>query len=421
MGPAHFPPLDGLRGIAVLMVIIGHSFHYNGSSIVGRALETVARGGWVGVTLFFVLSGFLITGILLDTQHQKHYLRDFYARRSLRIFPLYFTFLALFFFVVPQVPILNSHLSQPRAEIRIYYWTYLTNMREWLSGIPWHEMNGAPLGGLWSLAVEEQVYLFWPFLILLAPRRSLIPILIGMMVASFAWRFVTRLTGQSMEFSYSWAPANLEAFAGGAIVSWLSRNNLHLLGLWAPRVTALSAAFVLGMFAGQRGFDFSVSPVQILTVGTTGLVLLFSGTIACLVTSSQDSIIGRALSASWLGSIGKYSYAMYMFHPAIIAILAPALFIDHENINSRQDLWDEVVFSVGVGVSSYLAALVSWNLLEKHFLSLKRYFPLSGEVRLISSPLPPDHAQSLKDAKCVGPINSRAAEIPEDIDGPASG
>jgi peptidoglycan/LPS O-acetylase OafA/YrhL len=130
----HFRPLDGLRGIAILLVILVHSFNYKGSSILGRVLDTVARAGWVGVTLFFVLSGFLITGILLDTRDRKNYLRDFFARRSLRIFPLYFAFLAIYFFVAPHVPYVSEQLPQPQPEMQIYYWTYLANMMEWLSG-----------------------------------------------------------------------------------------------------------------------------------------------------------------------------------------------------------------------------------------------------------------------------------------------
>jgi peptidoglycan/LPS O-acetylase OafA/YrhL len=373
---SHFKPLDGLRGIAIILVIFVHSFKYEGNSLFGRGLNIVARSGWVGVTLFFVLSGFLITGILLDTKYKRHYFRDFFVRRSLRIFPLYFLFLLLYFFVAPHV-FSPAQLPQPIPEDRIYYWFYLSNMKEWLSGAA----NSIPaLDPLWSLAVEEQVYLFWPFLIRFVPNRRLLVVLVGIMIFSFGWRFATRLTAASISLSYGWAPANLEAFAAGGIVAWLSRESGGLLKRWAPRFVLASISFILGMWVGQRHFNFWEAPVQMLTLGISGLSICFSSLIAYSVTSEDRSLLNRLLASSWLRWIGKYSYAIYLFHSVIIELLIPIFFPAKDNIIQGQDLSKSLILTGLTLLFSCGLACLSWYAWESQFLRLKKYFPSSGRV-----------------------------------------
>jgi peptidoglycan/LPS O-acetylase OafA/YrhL len=329
------------------------------------------------VTLFFVLSGFLITGILLDTRGQKNYLRDFFARRSLRIFPLYFAFLAVYLLVVPHVREISEQLPQPKPEMQIYYWTYTANMKEWLSG---GGGGVTPLDPLWSLSVEEQVYLFWPFLILLVPRRWLLTVFVGIALASAGWRFVSILNAQSIEISSGWAPANFEAFAAGAIVALFSRGHTDVLRIWAPRLAMASAFFISGMWAGQRHFNYWEGPAQMLTVGTTALIVFFAATIGLSVTSSDQSLLNKALSVSWLRLVGKYSYAIYVFHASIILLLSPIVFSQRTGIIRGEDALAGLLFTAGVAVCSFIAACLSWYAWESQFLRLKQYFPLSGSV-----------------------------------------
>ena len=282
------------------MVLAVHSFYYSGPSQAGRVMDSVARAGWIGVTLFFVLSGFLITGILLDTRDREHFLRDFYARRALRIFPLYFAFLAVYLFVVPQLPYASDRLAQPPTSF--YYWTYLANMQEWLSGIA---ATASPLGPLWSLAVEEQIYLVWPFLILLVAGPRLPTVWVTLAGASVAWRVWTRFAAQSIEASYAWSPANLEAFAAGALVAWLLRHERRSLAVWAPRV-AIAAGMCVAMLWTRLGhFNFWSAPVEVLTLGTSAVVALFAATIGVSVTGATSSVLNRAFSSSWLCACGK--------------------------------------------------------------------------------------------------------------------
>src|SRR5687767_3382930 len=282
------------------MVLAVHSFSYSGPSLVGRAMDSVARAGWTGVTSFFVLSGFLITGILLDTRGREHFLRDFYARRALRIFPLYFAFLAVYLFLVPELPYVSDRLAQPPTAL--YYWTYLANMQEWLSGIAG---TGSPLGPLWSLAVEEQIYLVWPFLILLVARRRLPTLWVTLAVASVTWRVWTRFTAQSIEASYSWSPANLEAFAAGAFVAWLLRYERRSLAIWAPRAAVIAGVSIATLWTRLGHFNFWSAPVEVLTIGTSAVVALFAATIGVSVTGAASSALNRALSWSWLCACGK--------------------------------------------------------------------------------------------------------------------
>src|SRR5688572_7114217 len=152
----HIPALDGLRGIAVLIVLGFHIFPNH------------VKFGWAGVDLFFVLSGFLITGILLESKGTPNYYRNYLAKRTLRIFPLYYFFLIVFFIVFPLVGYSDSiynydYLSSTQS----WYWLYIQNWRIFFDP---HYPGEDIISHFWSLAIEEQFYIFWPLVIYLIPR-----------------------------------------------------------------------------------------------------------------------------------------------------------------------------------------------------------------------------------------------------------
>ncbi len=159
----HRPALDGVRGIAILVVFLYDCLKLPSGGIVNLLGRKLSSAGWTGVDLFFVLSGFLITGILLDSRGQPGYFRSFFARRSLRIFPLYFTALWVTFVGVPWL----AHFWSPAAPVaqrvavlsqdQVWFWTYMQNWMFAFRGI-WPDVNY--LNHFWSLAVEEQFYLF---------------------------------------------------------------------------------------------------------------------------------------------------------------------------------------------------------------------------------------------------------------------
>ena len=146
-----------MRGIAILMVMLGHFWlGARPGDPAEQALYNFMQNGWIGVDLFFVLSGFLITGILLDAKGHDHYFRNFYARRALRIFPLYYGFLFLWFWVTPALISLapNGPFTQGR-DAQLWFWTYMSNN---LSIVPGAVVPRG-LNHFWTLAVEEQFYL----------------------------------------------------------------------------------------------------------------------------------------------------------------------------------------------------------------------------------------------------------------------
>src|SRR5215469_16350920 len=172
------PQLDALRGLAVIAVLIHNT---------GRDLYTgfLTRNGWMGVDLFFVLSGFLITGILLDTKNSDGYFRNFYARRCLRIWPLYYCTLFFMFVVVPLVRPSEAHqIFEPRS---MPWWSYFVYLQNFL--VPSITRATGLLGVTWSLAVEEQFYLVWPLVVRFLTETQLRRLSITLICCSPVLRF----------------------------------------------------------------------------------------------------------------------------------------------------------------------------------------------------------------------------------------
>jgi len=163
----HIPELDGLRGLAILYVFF-HNVGTHGlgetESFVVKIYSLIADIGWIGVQLFFVLSGFLITGILLEKQCSKDVYKNFYVRRVLRIFPVYYVSLIILF-VLPEAANWDVPWAEKSSDYQIWYWLYAIN---WIQPLT----TGLEIGHLWSLAIEEQFYLIWPLLVAGLTRRQ---------------------------------------------------------------------------------------------------------------------------------------------------------------------------------------------------------------------------------------------------------
>lgn len=362
----HVPALDGLRGIAILMVI-PHNAGYAPNHSTGLLwIESIlANGGWIGVQLFFVLSGFLITSNLIGNHDARSYYTPFFARRALRILPLYYACLLLGFVVLPFMGLPFSASPAERLD-QVWFWTFLSN---W--AIPFGISSGQ-FSHFWSLAVEEQFYLLWPFLIhgMNASRLALTCALIA--VAALVVRATMVATGANHDMIYEFTVARMDALSLGALVAaTMCSDALHVFHQAIKRhATSLAILVFMTCALMTNLFERDARMTQI--PGQTLLAISFSLLIVGVIANATraDRLVVRFLSIEPLRRIGKYSYAMYVFHFPLSLQLA-----------SHEPWFAETFGQLGftfwaltITAVSYLLAWCSYHLLEKHFLRLKSHF-----------------------------------------------
>jgi peptidoglycan/LPS O-acetylase OafA/YrhL len=367
----HVPALDGLRGVAILLVMIYHfglvhaEFHSHGAFHPVQLLQ----GGWLGVDLFFVLSGFLITGILLDSRTRPNYLRNFLARRTLRIWPLYYLTLVVFFVIAPAVLTPLPPELASMHEHQAWFWTYAAN---WLfakeSGF-----NGISGGYFWSLAVEEQFYLAWPFVVRAFAAESLARVAAWLFVGSVVLRVGLVVAGVPVSSAYCITFTHLDGLAAGALLActlrsadahWTRRLVAHLPGLALGGLAALALARAID---GDLFFWSHWTG----TVGIAGATLAFAYVLWRVVSGAAPASVTAALTSAPLVATGKYSYALYLVHMPVSNILVRVFGRLGYAVDSGLGFW---VFVAAAGLVSWAVSFASWHLFEKHVLSLKRYF-----------------------------------------------
>jgi peptidoglycan/LPS O-acetylase OafA/YrhL len=367
-GSSHLPALDGLRGVAILLVVLHHFAFYGGFQPAGpvdRLVGAVAYAGWTGVDLFFVLSGFLITRILYTADREKHYFRNFYARRVLRIFPLYYATLAFFFLVGPSLGVPSRGPIADQA----WYWTYAVNVRIATAG--WPKIN--ELAHFWSLAIEEQFYLVWPLLIFFLGRASLIRLCVVMIGASLAVRLWLAVDGQSLA-AFVLAQARLDSLAAGALLALLASENGGLRP-WR-RTAGLVAGTALALLAALAFREGGLWTEDALTIsiGLTLLAILFASMVTLTLTAPASGNFARFMTSVPMQSLGRYSYGLYVLHHPIAIGMSRFM-----NVADVPTLFGSSVPALGVyvlvgGGISFAAAALSWHAFERHFLRLKERF-----------------------------------------------
>ena len=232
------PALDGVRGVAILLVIL----HNQTGRYPSLHLQQIFANGWMGVDLFFVLSGFLITGILVDSRQSEDYFKNFYARRCLRIWPLYYSLLFFMFVIVPVLLPSEAHTVFDRSSP---WWAYPLFLQNFL--IPNPSGATGPLGVTWSLAIEEQYYLVWPWVVRYCSRSQVRSIALTVICLSPALRFY--LSFQHVD-TYSNVFCRLDGLMMGALLALIVRSDTILPSTFTKRAwITLSVATPLAFLA----------------------------------------------------------------------------------------------------------------------------------------------------------------------------
>lgn len=369
--------LDGLRGVAVLLVIAFHTLRVTGNEgLVGRVLNRLQESAWAGVDLFFVLSGFLITGILLDTRNSRNYFSTFYWRRTLRIFPLYYGVLTVAIFIVPAMlgPSRLPDLYGRLIVNQLWLWMYVAN---YLQATGAHTLPG--FGHFWSLAIEEQFYWFWPAVIYFCSRRRLFQICLVVCLLSPVARLVLIEVFGFREWGIrQYTFTRLDALLVGAVVALLVRQPEWLKEFRRLFTAGLAVSVATLIAIALRSHYIPYEATETVVLGYSCLAVLFAALVYHL--STREDAIAKAFSLPVLRWFGRYSYGIYIFHWPIAQAYRAALEPKLSNLFGEHFFPAETAYLVVTAVSAAVA-LLSWHLFEVRFLALKKHFTYSTDRR----------------------------------------
>ena len=361
--PGNIPGLDGVRGLAILVVLI-HNVGYFEEQTDSLAIKMIRIGvgsGWIGVQLFFVLSGFLITGILLDTKRNANYFRSFYIRRALRIFPLYYLTLIVAFLALPHLMDLGDWTEQARR-FEIWHWSYLTN---WFGSVP-------GLSHFWSLAVEEQFYLIWPFVVFSLSTDRLIRICGALIISALLIRIMMVVGHASASSIYTFTITRWDTLGCGAAIAVAIRDQFwyERVARWLRMCVIPLGCVILLIAVADHGLLWWTPLSQ--TAEYSALALLFGSMILAVVKPSESSNLLRSVvEARWLRFFGKYSYGIYVVHLPIHQLgklWFTAWVIGGTRWTRPEHL---IAYIIGNLALSTAAAVAVWHLVERRFLALK--------------------------------------------------
>jgi peptidoglycan/LPS O-acetylase OafA/YrhL len=367
----HMPGLDGVRGIAVLLVVASHFLVVGDNLDESHPFGRLLLSGHLGVELFFVLSGFLITAILMRAKGREGYFRAFYMRRLLRIFPLYYLVLALAFLSVPWLSPGDAERLRG-VDSPWWFWGYASNLGvafkgDWLASPQWFGLRH-----FWSLAVEEQFYLVWPMVVWLLPGRwlgRLCLVLVATHPAVLAWLHAT--FGQTSAYV-----STLGRLGPLALGAWLAL-------VWTPeRASAWSgrAGWLLGLSLGLLLLERSVLPglapleSSLVLAASVALVVLAAACSGGGSPTAFTAVIDRACGSCVLRWFGKYSYGIYVWHYALKPVWMEFLWERLARPLAGGGWAGTLVFTLLAGAASAALAWASWHLMEKRLLALKRHF-----------------------------------------------
>jgi peptidoglycan/LPS O-acetylase OafA/YrhL len=291
---------DGWRGVGITFVVLAHYF------------PRYLIGSWVFMEMFFVMSGFLITGILLDTRNKKDYFKSFILRRVLRVFPLYYLSLVILFFLIPSSWLdLSYHRSN-----QLWYWLYLEN---------WHfAVNGWPdvkaLSHFWSLAIEEQFYIMWPLVIWLFGGKNFIRFCLFLFLFSVVFRNIGMNIGFVPPFPYVATLGRMEGIVLGALIAVLVRTNKSLLEKYSYPIMLFAGitSVIIFMVSDTMHMEYELNYM----LNYTMVDIFFAGMIVLTLCSNELIWLKKVFNIPLIKKLGIMSYCIYIFHHPIHIIVS---------------------------------------------------------------------------------------------------
>lgn len=356
----HIKSLDGVRGLAVLMVLSSHFLILK--EWEGSKFWNILSGGWLGVDLFFVLSGFLITDILLKAKGKPHFFSNFYKRRTLRIFPLYY---AVVIFAAIYGSIFENTLSKLFTYDSILnFFAYSSNFAQALKNSYVYPLYSFELNHLWSLSIEEQFYLLWPLLVYKLSHKQIKYVLVTIILMTTPFIYIAdKIFGNWSLAAYVLPICRFDAISIGALIAlfkhteidFFKSTNLKLLYLTA--LTMLVNVVINLAYSGAYG------------KGTFSA--MFFGILLYIVLSENSlPIFKNIFENKFLVHLGTYSYALYVFHhflkPQYMTLFGNYLV----NGEMNRILGQIIYFVLAFGIT-YLISRLSWIAIERPFLKLK--------------------------------------------------
>ncbi len=323
--------LDGLRGFALVMILVFHAVSQEGEYPAGTFLYYLQRlfaMGWTALDLFFVLSGFLIGGILMDARGSPSYFKTFYLRRVFRIVPIYFAWVLLYVLIAGFASDLVVKLSNSglRPPLDFSIWSHFLFLQNSFDFRYWG-LAGAWFGHLWSLAVEEQFYLVAPLAVrIISPRHLkwvLAVVVVGAVLARLYLRFVSHMP---VTMVTTRTVCRMDSLAIGMLAAVLARSQSgqRWLGKNLSVLRAILAALAVGAL-GLLFFSYGSKTLGMQTIGFTWMAAFYA-TVLLLAVQNRSGWLAGFLRMPLLLELGTVSYCVYLVHLVIDVSLHALIF-----------------------------------------------------------------------------------------------